>query len=56
MIFVGLLCFRGVFVVIVVGGLLGVVWCGVGSDCKCGVVWAHLLLPVSWPVGGGPGA
>lgn len=48
MIFVGLLCFRGVFVVVVVGDLLGVVWCG--------VVWAHLLLPVSWPVGGGPGA
>ena len=37
MIFVRLLCFRGVFVVVVVGDLLGVVWCGVGPDCKCGV-------------------
>ena len=36
MIFVGLLCFRGVFVVMVVGDLLGVVWCGVGPPAAAG--------------------
>ena len=36
MIFVGLLCFRGVFVVVVVGDLLGVVWCGVGPPAAAG--------------------
>ena len=36
MIFVGLLCFRGVFVVVVVGYLLGVVWCGVGPPAAAG--------------------